>query len=395
MNCRVLFALLAWLPGALLVAADSTVEADPFDSPIKAVKPSTPQQMATRFFEDALAPHGQWVEVSGYGRCWKPKVGPGWMPYTQGHWGYTEAGWTWVSDEDFGSVVFHYGRWLRTSTDGWCWVPGLDWAGAWVSWRYGTEHIGWAPLPPAAVWNPEVGIAPWADREYSIGPNHYRFCVIGEAGDPKLSQRLLPVGENPDRIRRTVNTTNLSAFNQGVFCGGPAYDWVSARSRGSFHFMQLVKERSLTQYGLRLKQAGEASVRFKGLSNAQQIYVIAPDWRVLTEPRKAQSLGFRTDDSVEALKASGKWREGETLEREVLIAQEEALVRKAAAEAKRKAAGEAFVLNGWEGIPDDGSRTSLRSKVSREVNGLTPANTAARRVDPEVDFPRRTSAAIR
>jgi hypothetical protein len=31
---------------------------------------------------------------------------------------------------------------------GWLWVPGYQWAPAWVSWRYGGDAVGWAPLAP-------------------------------------------------------------------------------------------------------------------------------------------------------------------------------------------------------------------------------------------------------
>ena len=51
-----------------------------------------------------------------------------------------EANWGWV--------VYHYGRWAFEPGIGWFWVPGEEWAPAWVNWRYGDEYVGWAPLPP-------------------------------------------------------------------------------------------------------------------------------------------------------------------------------------------------------------------------------------------------------
>ena len=33
----------------------------------------------------------------------------------------------------------------------WVWVPGVEWAPAWVTWRVGGGYIGWAPLPPHHV----------------------------------------------------------------------------------------------------------------------------------------------------------------------------------------------------------------------------------------------------
>ena len=46
------------------------------------------------FFND-LQPHGSWVQTDIYPYVWVPaNVGPGWRPYTHGHWIYTDHyGW--------------------------------------------------------------------------------------------------------------------------------------------------------------------------------------------------------------------------------------------------------------------------------------------------------------
>ena len=107
------------------------------------------------YFFQALEPLGRWVVVDDYGSAWQPYVAigdPEWRPYTIVHWSYTDAGWTWLSDEEFGWATYHYGRWIKLDTLGWAWVPGYDWAPSWVSWRSSTddEYMGWAPLPPEA-----------------------------------------------------------------------------------------------------------------------------------------------------------------------------------------------------------------------------------------------------
>src|SRR5690606_3356237 len=50
--------------------------------------------------------------------------------------------------EPYAWAVYHYGRWYDDDRLGWCWVPGRNWAPAWVTWRRGDRHVGWAPLPP-------------------------------------------------------------------------------------------------------------------------------------------------------------------------------------------------------------------------------------------------------
>jgi hypothetical protein len=99
-------------------------------------------------FEEPLRAHGEWTEVGGYGRVWRPRVPPGWRPYYYGRWEWTTEGWLWVSDEPFGWATYHYGRWTWGRGLGWIWVPGYQWAPAWVTWRYGGDAVGWAPLAP-------------------------------------------------------------------------------------------------------------------------------------------------------------------------------------------------------------------------------------------------------
>ena len=56
----------------------------------------------------------------------------GWRPYYYGRWEWTTEGWLWVSDEPFGWATYHYGRWSFDGGLGWFWVPGYQWAPAWV-----------------------------------------------------------------------------------------------------------------------------------------------------------------------------------------------------------------------------------------------------------------------
>lgn len=99
--------------------------------------------------EAPLSAHGKWVEVGSYGRCWHPAgVVVGWRPYCTGEWVWTDCGWYWESDEPWGWACYHYGYWVEDPVYGWVWVPGVEWAPAWVSWRVGGGYIGWAPLPP-------------------------------------------------------------------------------------------------------------------------------------------------------------------------------------------------------------------------------------------------------
>jgi hypothetical protein len=103
------------------------------------------------FFYDSLASYGNWIQRPSYGWVWTPRdVSASWRPYQAGHWVWSDEGWTWLTDEPYGWATYHYGRWYQDPEIGWAWVPGNDWAPAWVSWQEGEDSVGWAPLPPGA-----------------------------------------------------------------------------------------------------------------------------------------------------------------------------------------------------------------------------------------------------
>ena len=74
------------------------------------------------------------------------------VPYsTNGHWVYTEHGWQWFSNYSWGWAPFHYGRWVFENDYGWIWVPGTEWAPAWVVWGHSNGYYGWAPIAPGVA----------------------------------------------------------------------------------------------------------------------------------------------------------------------------------------------------------------------------------------------------
>ena len=94
-----------------------------------------------------LSAQGRWVVVPDYGQVWYPVgVAPGWRPYSDGYWAYGPGGYFWVSYEPWGWAPYHYGNWQWIGGHGWCWIPGHVFAGAWVSWSWGSLYVGWAPL---------------------------------------------------------------------------------------------------------------------------------------------------------------------------------------------------------------------------------------------------------
>jgi hypothetical protein len=169
-------------------------------------------------FYDALAPYGIWVSVSPYGLCWVPEdVGPDWMPYTDGMWAYTDYGWTWVADEEWGWAPFHYGRWVDLPDYGWTWVPGTEWGPAWVAWRADDGFMGWAPLPPEAVWQPGIGFeVGFNDIDSRIEPRAWCFLADRDFGRVHGRRYYAPPDERDEIVRRSRDITNYGIVNRRI-----------------------------------------------------------------------------------------------------------------------------------------------------------------------------------
>lgn len=139
-----------------------------------------------RLFHDVLSAYGTWTDDPRLGLVWVPShdaVGDAFVPYaTHGRFTYREARtgpstkvdeYVWLSDLPWGWVTFHYGRWAFTGEQGWAWVAGRRYAGAWIDWRVpdpgakGEHVVGWGPTPPSHVWRISPG--PRGARSYNYG----------------------------------------------------------------------------------------------------------------------------------------------------------------------------------------------------------------------------------
>jgi hypothetical protein len=225
--------------------------------------PSKAADVSVSFFYDNLDPYGDWVEVGDYGYCWHPRdVSDDWRPYSDGHWVYTDAGWTWVSDEPYGWAVYHYGRWSRVERVGWVWVPDTEWAPAWVSWRRNDRYVGWAPLPPESRTRIGVSIGGWVDAEFDIGPTFYSFVEVRNLGAPRMRSVILPPRENLTIVNQTTNITNIVYQNNVVINRGPDYDVVSRQVERPIRRMKL--ERRAEVADLRGARAEQLKARTEG-----------------------------------------------------------------------------------------------------------------------------------
>ena len=246
-------------------------------------------------FYDGLASQGRWFNDDDYGYVWQPNVaesGGNWRPYSDGHWVWTDQGWFWQSNEEFGWATYHYGRWIMVAGTGWVWVPGDQWAPAWVSWRRteDDDYVGWAPLPPEASFSVNVGFQPWSDSYYDIGPASFAFIRVGDFCRPSYRQYFAPPQQILALINRTRNVTNITYNNNAIFNNGPQYQRVS----------QLVEQRAgqrVPNYRINYAAQKHPNSAFKTSIQGNQLNVFAPPQKLKPifagQPQGVKQLGKR------------------------------------------------------------------------------------------------------
>ncbi|HEY6225912.1 MAG TPA: DUF6600 domain-containing protein, partial [Verrucomicrobiae bacterium] len=194
------------------VVAAPPVSVNPASLPPAPATTADTNAQAVGMFYDSLAPYGEWIWIEPHGWTWAPRgVAVGWRPYTDGSWVYTESGWTWMSDQAWGWAPFHYGRWFFHDHYGWRWVPDTVWGPAWVSWRFGDQWCGWAPMPPRVAWESNVQ---W---DVVIAP--FGWCFVGRADflAPHLHDHILLAARNVTLLRETHDITHFEIRSQRVF----------------------------------------------------------------------------------------------------------------------------------------------------------------------------------
>jgi Family of unknown function (DUF6600) len=184
------------------------------------------------YVHDQLAPYGDWAYSDRWGEVWVPNAGPDFQPYdTDGYWAYTDDGWTWVSDYEWGDIPFHYGRWVNDPDDGWIWIPGFVWSPAWVVWRSNDQDTGWMAMPPDPAFlagEPDMpgdyddtsGFFGYASWYSGYSPSSFAadwvFVPTGHVDDRDFSHYREPSRDVVNIIRNTRNVTKYTVVNNYV-----------------------------------------------------------------------------------------------------------------------------------------------------------------------------------
>jgi hypothetical protein len=218
-------------------------------------------------FYDQLTPHGEWVQVRpeeiglqpktalskssgnssfslsnllgikdalaesdanvGMVYVWKPSSDlavtqvygetPVFVPYTNGQWVNTDAGWYFKAPTPVEETVSHYGRWVNSPTAGWLWVPGRVWAPAWVDWKQNDNYVSWAPLPPSVYINNGTMSVP------IINDNNYMIVSRNQFLEPSIYQYSNPYYDNGNRVLVSdmIGTVGLIVVNNILMDIGP------------------------------------------------------------------------------------------------------------------------------------------------------------------------------
>ena len=181
-------------------------------------------------FYSSLGSYGEWIYIDNGLYAWRPfPVSSGWRPYAVGRWVWTSDGWYWVSDEPWGWAAYHYGRWYYDDFYGWMWIPGYEWAPAWVEWRYGDDCAGWAPLGPYAAFSVDFGIH---YTTHWVTPGFWwSFVDCRYIGSPKLHHHIYGNTDNTRWIGRTRSAGSVQYRGGRIVTRGPERDYVESRGK--------------------------------------------------------------------------------------------------------------------------------------------------------------------
>jgi hypothetical protein len=86
----------------------------------------------------------------------------------------------------------------------WVWIPGIEWAPAWVSWRVGGGYIGWAPLAPVHV---------------RVAAPHFVFVDVHRFREPLRPSTVIV--NNTTIIQKTTVINNIKRETRRLDGAGP------------------------------------------------------------------------------------------------------------------------------------------------------------------------------
>ncbi len=147
--------------------------------------------------------HGEWMLHTLYGFVWRPAQndypGGDWQPYLFGRWREIGGMLFWVPEEEWGWVPHHLGLWMWDAKYGWLWIPGTDFAPAWVAWDNFWGYYAWRPW---ALWD-------WT-TPYLYYHYYFSYWVLNNPSLGEYVPDLYYGGDKPgQKVRRIIKKDQL------------------------------------------------------------------------------------------------------------------------------------------------------------------------------------------
>lgn len=312
-------------------------------------------------FYDELAPHGEWIEVTdkdvdlqlkkgsasgekehrkitlsdlfgvedayaddvsfGAFFVWKPAPNlavtvvagepePPYVPYTNGQWVNTDAGWYFKAATPYEEVSHHYGRWVYSPALGWLWVPGRVWSPAWVDWRENDDYIAWTPIPPSVyIINNVIIVPPIAVERYVIVQNRY-FC------EPGVYKYMYKENKNKIMIKEWRRIDGVTVMNKTVINKGPDIKVIEKVSGKHFESYKVNKVKNIKDVKYSDKEMNVFSPEFKKYKTKgknvsspvvkPQKFVSYDEGKSKNEGKESPGNEKKTEDASEKDKGTGK-----------------------------------------------------------------------------------------
>jgi uncharacterized protein DUF6600 len=145
------------------------------------------------------------------------KETPAYVPYNNGQWIYTDAGWYFKANTPQEDLTSHYGRWTLDPNLGWVWLPGKVWSPAWVEMRENDDYVAWAPVPPGIYIEKDV------ITQTIINENRYTIVEKKQFIEPSVYKYRYQYVENKNKImiKEMIKTDGVMIKNKTVINKGP------------------------------------------------------------------------------------------------------------------------------------------------------------------------------
>lgn len=274
------------------------------------------QDVSFQIFYDNLSPYGQWVDFPSFGFVWIPMVDPDFFPYaSNGHWVWTNYGWTWVSHYNWGWAPFHYGRWNYDDYFGWFWIPDNVWGPAWVAWRSGPGYYGWTPLGPGISINIVI------EGAYYAPPHYWNFLPSNYMGRDDIIHYYGPRKNNQAFINNStvINNTYIDERRNINYFIGPRKEDVQIATGNLVKSVELIENtkpghslenNQLKIYRPQISKSGTSDTRPSKIVDRNDVRPISQRYKAnqkgKEEPRKEPAIREPLQKEQEIPKADQK-----------------------------------------------------------------------------------------